>query len=421
MLNTEQVLSLIVHENPEVRFRASEYIDVCPNPPANTADVFWQAFDRYGIECAHLVLHFRWVPQSDAACSRLIESFAKPLSHNSLWFLCKLINRMPLSYLQKHQTEVLNAAELADEAYEPLPWKRDKGRQSIAKHLAARLQLCNRSPEELWTALEQFAAKVDRQARSRWDWRHDFRLIEALIQHPDFAVQRSMQQLAGPERSWMDVFAAEMLGMLRHRPAIDLLFGMLDDSLSSDFSSATDSLAQIGGEEIHQRLLTDFAGRKGKERRHLLDTVAAQQTPQAERSLIDLIQAGELEGEELATATNGLVDMFTTDGIDLLRQLVREERYYAGWSDLREDVLILGEAAGVAIPEAAEWEKAIAEEVAERKGSFLCKPEPSEATSNATESLQEEQSPAESIKVGRNDPCPCGSGKKYKKCCIDRG
>ncbi len=20
------------------------------------------------------------------------------------------------------------------------------------------------------------------------------------------------------------------------------------------------------------------------------------------------------------------------------------------------------------------------------------------------------------IKVGRNDPCPCGSGKKYKKC-----
>ena len=20
-------------------------------------------------------------------------------------------------------------------------------------------------------------------------------------------------------------------------------------------------------------------------------------------------------------------------------------------------------------------------------------------------------------KIGRNDPCPCGSGKKYKKCC----
>ncbi len=27
------------------------------------------------------------------------------------------------------------------------------------------------------------------------------------------------------------------------------------------------------------------------------------------------------------------------------------------------------------------------------------------------------QQPARSEKVGRNDPCPCGSGKKYKKCC----
>jgi len=23
-------------------------------------------------------------------------------------------------------------------------------------------------------------------------------------------------------------------------------------------------------------------------------------------------------------------------------------------------------------------------------------------------------------KIGRNDPCPCGSGKKYKKCCMPR-
>lgn len=23
-------------------------------------------------------------------------------------------------------------------------------------------------------------------------------------------------------------------------------------------------------------------------------------------------------------------------------------------------------------------------------------------------------------KIGRNDPCPCGSGKKYKNCCINK-
>ena len=25
--------------------------------------------------------------------------------------------------------------------------------------------------------------------------------------------------------------------------------------------------------------------------------------------------------------------------------------------------------------------------------------------------------PAPAAKVGRNDPCPCGSGVKFKKCC----
>jgi hypothetical protein len=28
--------------------------------------------------------------------------------------------------------------------------------------------------------------------------------------------------------------------------------------------------------------------------------------------------------------------------------------------------------------------------------------------------------PAVSVKIGRNDPCPCGSGKKYKKCCLGK-
>ena len=29
------------------------------------------------------------------------------------------------------------------------------------------------------------------------------------------------------------------------------------------------------------------------------------------------------------------------------------------------------------------------------------------------------QMPPGSPKPGRNDPCPCGSGKKFKRCCIE--
>ena len=36
--------------------------------------------------------------------------------------------------------------------------------------------------------------------------------------------------------------------------------------------------------------------------------------------------------------------------------------------------------------------------------------------------LQEVQRPIKrkTPKIGRNQPCPCGSGLKYKKCCLNK-
>ena len=39
------------------------------------------------------------------------------------------------------------------------------------------------------------------------------------------------------------------------------------------------------------------------------------------------------------------------------------------------------------------------------------------ATSGASDGTVKKQPVKKAAKVGRNDPCPCGSGKKYKKCC----
>lgn len=42
---------------------------------------------------------------------------------------------------------------------------------------------------------------------------------------------------------------------------------------------------------------------------------------------------------------------------------------------------------------------------------------PEERTAIRRDWLASKQKFAEHPNVGRNDPCPCGSGKKYKKCC----
>ncbi|MCK5807429.1 preprotein translocase subunit SecA [bacterium] len=44
-----------------------------------------------------------------------------------------------------------------------------------------------------------------------------------------------------------------------------------------------------------------------------------------------------------------------------------------------------------------------------------------EVQKNTTTQLEKEPRKREAPKVGRNDPCPCGSGRKFKKCCAGKG
>ena len=42
---------------------------------------------------------------------------------------------------------------------------------------------------------------------------------------------------------------------------------------------------------------------------------------------------------------------------------------------------------------------------------------PKKLLTNDTEEKVAKKKPLKKQKIGRNDPCPCGSGKKYKQCC----
>jgi preprotein translocase subunit SecA len=44
-------------------------------------------------------------------------------------------------------------------------------------------------------------------------------------------------------------------------------------------------------------------------------------------------------------------------------------------------------------------------------------PQASDVVSEAAAAVEKAKPVRTGPKVGRNDPCPCGSGKKYKQCC----
>lgn len=108
--------------------------------------------------------------------------------------------------------------------------------------------------------------------------------------------------------------------------------------------------------------------------------------------LIDYIQFSSDDGTHLAFAISSMVDFSAAKHIEFIRDMFkRREIDYAVMGDIETIEISLGlrPKRGTAQP------------------GFL-------GRSSQTETISNE------AKVGRNDPCPCGSGKKYKKCCINK-
>jgi uncharacterized protein YecA (UPF0149 family) len=102
--------------------------------------------------------------------------------------------------------------------------------------------------------------------------------------------------------------------------------------------------------------------------------------------------------------------------LDLAQRQPQKERMF----DARE--VEMAYAKGVDRPEwsarANPWEFYHPEEIAERQRRWA--EEDEEADDGADVGDVIEPYVRDGPKIGRNDPCPCGSGKKYKRCCMDQ-
>lgn len=72
---------------------------------------------------------------------------------------------------------------------------------------------------------------------------------------------------------------------------------------------------------------------------------------------------------------------------------------------------------GVSLADRAKQFSAPAKEMVSRQSSFANLAKGESDKPNQGDLVKQKAKDAEGNKVGRNDPCPCGSGKKYKRCC----
>ena len=212
---------------------------------------------------------------------------------------------------------------------------------------------------------------------------------------------------------------------------------MLENVVSSTVSSA---LAQFGGrvtEEGLSLLAAQFEpifcpkGTLEERRQELLDKDAAQATEILHEIALNTYQAKETAyGEKLMRELERVVmlrvvDEYWMDNIDAMDDLKQGIglRAYG-----QHDPVIAYKEEGYEMFQA--MIQAIREETIRRLFLVQVRPQQEirrekvakETGTTAAGQSQVKQAPVRTAakKVGPNDPCPCGSGKKYKKCCMQK-
>ncbi len=200
---------------------------------------------------------------------------------------------------------------------------------------------------------------------------------------------------------WVPLHAWRVLGQLGDQRAIKPLIGMFDTLCDDDWAmeELPHVVAMLGQNAIAP--LTDFLDEHSHAEFARAMAVGgleevAKRDPSTRNHVVSIITDYLEDPDPNASALNGcavntLITLEARESIDTLRRL-----YISG----NVDVAACGDIEDVEI------------ELGLRKRRSTPPPDFNQLYKRTAPVRLKQK------KIGRNDPCPCGSGKKYKKCCL---
>lgn len=229
---------------------------------------------------------------------------------------------------------------------------------------------------------------------------------------------------------WAQVYAWRILGQLQNEAAIEPLMTELDLNIDNDFvlQEFPIALGMLGKPMIPilAESLIDEAELETEDKRIASSTALAELVkhhPECREEVIAVFRDYLMEPDIYEFGFNGLtvsnlMDIKAVELIDEIRAL-----YEIG----SLDISIPGDIEDVEVALGLRQERSTPRPNYRDAKTALHRQYLAELDSAAIDleavrraHLSPETYVRETPKVGRNDPCPCGSGKKYKKCCLNK-
>jgi len=212
-------------------------------------------------------------------------------------------------------------------------------------------------------------------------------------------------------RDWFSGIAIELAGMLGMHSAIPRLIEYFDYDWDWWNESIEKSMKQMRTPETLELCAASYPALEWYGRLYLAGVFESPRIPEIEPALSKLLE-GESDDDLRVHLASALAVLGTPSSQTIARAVYREniedpERFFIAETLYYQFII-----EGIGDPDLRRWH-------AKMERFRQMRDQPSIRFSGAQNTPPDFSDPIPTnFKAGRNDPCPCGSGKKYKKCCL---
>ena len=441
MVSESQLKAALLSPEINVRHRALDYFTRGNSSDTSVMPLVIEAIEKFGRQNAgRLIGGARDLPQQDETIAWVVRELSDEQSSQygdyagNPSMLC--VEADPVLLLSRRD-EVLNTRKF----------------YGSLQAFTERLEMLNWDAATCWRHLDEFGeATRNEEDSTKVDLGHAGRIVEALSRHPAECESKVLDLLSlkiedhlGHPLYWLEPLIVRLAGKTRLTSAIPLIVDKLVQDCGNIVNDeCAQALALIGNAEVLQAIAAAFPQMSVNGRSHACEALERIHSPLSIQTCLHLLQQ-EQELQIQMSLAYALLCHFAPEGIETARGLLLGQKIDFTTIDLRDLLLDTCELTGERFPEYDAWQSERRSEkaehdrcIAEADGDStklllyaleklsgkkaaditLKSPQPKPASRPSAAAVAAPRLSVPS-RVGRNDPCPCGSGKKYKKCCLE--
>lgn len=427
-LTSRQVLLGFQHDDVDVRQHCLSYFTESLSEDNSVMPAVIAAVESMGSDAFKYFQGIERLPQSDTTIEWVIHSLKedsrfKP-KHNHADFREEVLAECRGNLLLRHRDGIVATLR--------------QPKRALAIH--RRLESLAKAPEQLWSDLQSLCQK-NRSAKycSKFPMSEAQDLVIALadsgavpIDEVMRLLQRDVHYQEDKALGWLQPFLVQLLGRIRHEPASTLLLEKL--RLEGDFlcDEVHSALVRIGTDQVVDALAERFSQEEWHWQNYACDIFGKIHCEESARRAGALLQLESIPDDIHERFGYGLAGQFSTEGLESVGAFLDSNDEWIGDYEWTETFALMRSACKLmnfSLPRFDSWQQQMDEALAESADDYDDEFDDDGFDDDEFDDEFSEddfrQTPTATIVhetplVGRNDPCPCGSGKKFKKCCLGK-